>query len=125
MENKCVPGKIKVLVTIVDRGKAEEITEMYRENGIMYNMILLGKGTAKSEILDYLGLGRTDKDIIISVAPEESVKPIIKILKEDMHLDKPGNGIAFTIPISSVDSAMSLEYICNLIGDRKEWKNGR
>lgn len=120
MENKCVPGKIKVLVTIVDRGKAEEITEMYRENGIMYNMILLGKGTAKSEILDYLGLGRTDKDIIISVAPEESVKPIIKILKEDMHLDKPGNGIAFTIPISSVDSAMSLEYICNLIGDRKE-----
>lgn len=120
MENKCVPGKIKALVTIIDRGKAEEITEMYREQSIMYNMILLGSGTAKSEILDYLGLGRTEKDIIISVAPEKSVKPIIKILKEKFHLDKPGNGIAFSIPISSVDSALSLEYICSLIGDKKE-----
>lgn len=119
MESKSVPGKIKALITIVDRGNGEEIAEMYREHSIMYNMILLGNGTAKSEILDYLGLGRTEKDIIISVAPEESVKPIIKNLKEKFHLDKPGNGIAFSIPISSMDSAISLEYIYSLI-DRKE-----
>lgn len=119
IENKSAPSMIKALITIVDRGNGEEITKMYRDNCIIYNMILLGHGTAKSEILDYLGLGRTEKDIILSVAPEKSIKPALKILKEKFHLDRPGNGIAFSIPISSLDSALSLEYICSLI-DRKE-----
>lgn len=120
MNEKCAPQKIKLLVTIVDRSKGEKLTEMYRENNVMYNMILLGKGTAKSEILDYLGLGQTEKDIILSVLYEDDVPNVINMLNEKMHLKEPGNGIAFTIPINSVDSALSLEFICNLFDMKKE-----
>jgi len=84
----------------------------------------LGKGTAKSEILDYLGLGQTEKDVVISVVHENNVRNAMNMLKEKMHLKEPGNGIAFSIPISSVDSAFSLEYICSLIEDKKEWEYG-
>lgn len=119
MDDK-TPKKIKLLLTIIDRGKGEEITEMFRENHVMYNMILLGKGTAKSEILDYLGLGSTEKDIIISVGDEDNIKDVLYTLRNKYKLYEPGNGIAFTIPISSVDSALALDYINSIIHDKKE-----
>lgn len=115
MEEKSLPKKIKLLFTIIDRGKGEKLTEIFRENNVMYNLIALGKGTAKSEILDYLGLGQTEKDIVISIVYEESVQDIFNILNEKMHLKEPGNGVAFTIPINSVDSALALEYINSIL----------
>lgn len=122
MENneKCIPKKIKMLVTIIDRGKGEKLAEMFREENIVYNLIALGKGTAKSEILDYLGLGQTEKDIVISVVQEYDVPKIMDKLKEKMQLKKPGSGIAFTVPINSVDSALALELISSLKDGRKE-----
>ncbi len=115
MEEKSLPKKIKLLFTIIDRGKGEKLTEIFRENNVMYNLIALGKGTAKSEILDYLGLGQTEKDIVISIVYEESVQDIFNILNEKMRLKEPGNGVAFTIPINSVDSALALEYINSIL----------
>lgn len=120
MEQKCSPQKIKMLITIVDRGKGEKIAEMLRENNVLYNMILLGNGTAKSELLDYLGLGQTEKDIVLSVINEDDVQTVMKKLNENMHMAEPGNGIAFTIPISSVDSSSALEFICSMFAGRKE-----
>lgn len=124
MDEKCSPKKIKLFITIIDRGKGEKVVEMFKENNIVYNLIMLGNGTAKSEILDYLGIGETQKDLVLSVVKEEDVVKVMNLLKEKMHLKKPGNGIAFTIPINSIDSAQSLEYICNLINEKKEWNNG-
>jgi nitrogen regulatory protein PII len=120
MEERCLPKKIKLLITIVDRGNGEKIAELLRENNVIYNMILLGNGTAKSEILDYLGLGRTEKDIVLSVVNDEDIDNILKNFNEKMNMSEPGNGVAFTIPISSVDSSMALEFICSFFEGRKE-----
>lgn len=124
MDEKCSPKKIKLFITIVDRGKGEKIVDMFKKNSIMYNLIMLGTGTAKSEILDYLGIGETDKDLVLSVVKEEDIEKVMNQLKDKMQLKKPGNGIAFTIPINSIDSIHSLEYICSLIGGKKEWLYG-
>lgn len=120
MDEKCSPKKIKLFITIVDRGKGEKIVDMFKKNSIMYNLIMLGTGTAKSEILDYLGIGETDKDLVLSVVKEEDIEKVMNQLKDKMQLKKPGNGIAFTIPINSIDSIHSLEYICSLVGGKKE-----
>jgi nitrogen regulatory protein PII len=120
MEERCSQQKIRLLITIVDRGKGEKVAEMLRENNVIYNMILLGKGTAKSEILDYLGLGQTEKDLILSILQEENVRNIMNNLNDKMNLKEPGHGIAFTIPVNSVDSALSLDFICSLFNGRKE-----
>lgn len=125
MDEKGSHKKIKLLVTIVDRGKGEKVTEILRESHVMYNLIMLGKGTAKSEILDYLGLGQTEKDIVLSVVQEDSMPIITEILNEKLQLKEPGNGVSFTIPISSVDSALALELISSLLEGKKEWENVR
>lgn len=120
MNNVSLPKNIKMFITIVNRGNGERVTEMLRENEIFFNIIALGKGTAKSDILNYLGLGQTDKDVVISVVQEEKIPTIINNLREQFKLKEPGHGIAFSIPISSVDSAVALEMISSMIDNDKE-----
>ena len=119
-EKLCTPKKIKLIITIVNRGNGEKITNLYKEDNIQYNLICLGRGTANSEILDYLGLGETEKDIVLSVVHEENVQSVMQKLNGKFNFSKPGNGIAFTIPISSVDGIATLDYICGLIENKKE-----
>lgn len=116
MEDNIKP--IKLLVSIVNRGKGKKIEELFLEIGITYQLICLGHGTANSELLDYLGLGETDKDIVLSVVPKDQVQTALDIIKQKMHFEKPGNGIAFTIQINSVGGPKTLQFLSGLL--RKE-----
>ena len=50
---------IRLLVTIVEHGKGERITNLANARHVHFNFILHGRGTASSDILDMLGLGST------------------------------------------------------------------
>ncbi|HAK44067.1 MAG TPA: hypothetical protein DCM59_16970 [Clostridium sp.] len=106
---------IKLMVTIIDRGKGEKVTDICKENNISFHLICLGKGTANSEILEYLGIGDTEKDIVMSSVPEDRATSIVRELSKKLQLDKPGNGIVFTIPISSVAGVVTLQLLTGLM----------
>ncbi len=106
--------KVKLLVTIVNRGKGNKLIDLCKTEFVTYHLLLMGRGTAKSEILDYLGLGETDKDIVLSVVTEDLFPVVWEKIKEAMDFDEPGNGIAFSIPISSVGGPMTLKFIAGL-----------
>ncbi len=112
---------LKLIITIVERGKGKNIASMYRKAGVVYHFCALGKGTARSELLDYLGIGETEKEVLFSIAEPEALAPIWQKLNSDFHFDKPGHGIAFTIPIASIGGKLTLNYVLGLIG--KEQKN--
>lgn len=102
---------LKLLITIVDRGKGEKVAEICRKHRARMNMIFLGKGTANSEILNYLSLGETLKDIIITVLPTVYMDKLLEDIIEGMKLHKPGNGIAFTVPISSIGGTKTFKTL--------------
>lgn len=64
--------------------------------------ICLGHGTASSEVLDLLGLGRTEKAVVLTLVPDGEVPELLKVLADRMQILGPGNGIAFTVPLSSI-----------------------
>lgn len=98
---------IKLMVTIVDRGLGEKVTEICREESLHYHTLCLGMGTASSEILDYLGLGKTEKDVVVTMAPSGKLPSVLEHVSKAMQLKKPGRGIAFTLPISGISSLFS------------------
>ena len=102
MENK----SYKLLTTIVNRGKGDKIVAMFNQQEILFNLIILGEGTADSEILDYLGIGEIDKDVVLSIVAEEKLEEVLKDLREKMQFSLPGKGIAFTVPLSSIAARM-------------------
>ncbi len=110
-EGLALGKKIMLLVTIVSRGKGEKIVSFLNNKGVTFNFMSLGRGTASSELLDYLGLGETKKDIIISTALKENTKTLLNNMRDLMNLNDPGKGIAFVIDIKSVGGPRTLGYM--------------
>lgn len=60
---------------------------------------LLARGSASSELLDYLGIGESEKDFICVLSDSAGVNPIFEQLTQNK---KFGKGIAFTLPINAI-----------------------
>ena len=83
IETICSTQRMDLVFTIVSRGKGEAVLDVFRENKILQNVICHGHGTAPSSILEVLGLGATDKDIILSFVKAENSKKIIGSISPD------------------------------------------
>lgn len=103
--------KLDIVFTIVSRGKGETVVETIREECVHSSAICHGHGTAPSAILELLGLGATEKDIVLSVVKNEKSENIIKKISEKMDFAKPGHGICFTVPIQSVAGIMAFKFL--------------
>ena len=103
--------RIKLIVTITRRGTGNKMVDFYKQNQLHYDFICLGLGTATSEILDYMGLEETKKDVVITLAPAIKVPAVLKGITEKFNLGKPGNGIVFTVPLSAI-SARVPQILC-------------
>ena len=60
---------MQLLVSIVERGKGRELREHYRQFGLIHHNQAAGHGTAASHLLDALGFGTSERDILLSIAP--------------------------------------------------------
>lgn len=102
---------VKLLVVIIDRAQRKKLENLYKANNITFNMVCLAQGTANSELLEYLGLGEVDKCVVISTIDEAKVPSILKTLSAEMHLNKPGRGIACTASIGSMAGTTILNLL--------------
>lgn len=99
------------MITIVDREAADNHITLFRNEGVYLTLKTLGKGTAKDEILKYLGLGETEKVILFTTMKKQKSKKILQILSSERNLNRPGAGVAFTIPVSSVCGNTVLNFL--------------
>ena len=95
-------ARLKLLVTITDRPKGDVAARVCAGLGLQFHLGVLGRGTASSEVLDFLGLGETDKAVILSLVPEPLVAAAKADLVRVLHLRHPGKGILFTLPLSGI-----------------------
>jgi len=105
---------IKLLIAIVDRGKGDVVVEILRESGVTYNLVSPAYRATGSELMDYLGLTNPERDMVLSVVTEDKVDGILKKILYKLDLDVPGNGLAFTIPITGVSGPLALRYISGI-----------
>lgn len=105
------PQALRLLVSIIDRGKGERVARLLERHGSLHHTILLGRGTARKDLLNYLGLGESEKDVVLSGIPQANAPSALRHLMQAMQFEAPGRGIAFTIPISSVSGKRALSYL--------------
>ncbi|MDE6047254.1 MAG: hypothetical protein K2M08_08080 [Anaeroplasmataceae bacterium] len=120
-EGLTAPKKLKILVTIVDRSKADFFLDTLEGYDVNLQTVIYGKGTAPTEMLQYLGLSQLGKAVIFSVVQEDNIKRILADYEDKYFKTKNGKGIAFTIPISSVIGVMVYKFLSNSVeGARSE-----
>ena len=105
------PNGLRLVITITNRKVGKKVIKLFEKLGCVSHQTFLGYGTAPKEILDYLGLGIIEKDVLLSVADESIVPAMFKTLEEKLEFNKPGHGIACSIPVSSVGGKRALEEL--------------
>ena len=62
--NESAIKKLKLLFTVVDRNKGEFYLDVLSQYEVNFQTVINGTGTARSEVLDMLGLNNTKAVIV-------------------------------------------------------------
>ena len=103
---------LKMLFYISDDEK--KLKKVLNKFSLPFNTILHGEGTASQGILDFLGLTKSEKNILFSIISEYEENNIISYLRNETKIKEIGQGVAFTVPLSS-----SSKYIMETFKDKK------
>lgn len=100
-------NSIKLIVTIAERGRGNALAKLYAEQNVLYSYQCMGRGTASSDLLDVLGVGTAEKDILISYAAREDAERLLCKLDNEIQGDSYGNGIVFDMPLTGLNSLIA------------------
>ena len=104
--------KLKIIITVVDRPKADFYMDVIGGFEVNCQLLLSGRGTASSELVDLLGLN-PEKAVILSVAREDVVPTIMTTLEDKFETVRNGKGVAFAIPLSSIIGVNLYQFMSN------------
>lgn len=102
--------KTKLFVTITDKDKTSRVMKLFKRYNISYSCSLNGIGTASSSLLSYFGLDEVKKNIVLTIVPCILESKIMYDLHNKIEMSKPGNGICFSISITSASRYLSTIY---------------
>jgi nitrogen regulatory protein PII len=97
-------------ITISRRADSETVTEIYQGLDVPRLYSSLAYGTAKSTLLDLLGLEQCEKVIHQTVVTHNKLHELIAALESLLQIDMPGQGIALAIPLTSISTKKSLDF---------------
>lgn len=97
---------MRLLVLICAPKPANKAAKLFHQGAIPVQYKLNGEGTASSEIMDMLGLGSSDKSILISTLPKQFADIMLLKLRRELKLGMQNTGIAFTVPVSGASGSI-------------------
>ena len=97
---------IRALMIITTEKSANMAMDYFKEEGLHVKYNILAEGTASSEILDMLGLGSTEKRLLMTLAPKHTAEAMLRRLHFELAMSRADGGIGFTLPITSASGAL-------------------
>lgn len=101
---------MRLMITIVPKNKADAVVKVINEGMIHHHEIVLGRGTAPTEILEMLAMGERDKEVIFSIVDDQDIHMIFEDLDKEFDFKRSHFGVAFTIDIESIGK-MGYNYL--------------
>ena len=105
------PNKLVMLVTVVNRQKAEYYLDLLQDFNANLQLDISAFGTAPK----LLGLleGDIEKQVIFSIIRQDVAKKALETLEEKFKTIRNGKGIAFTVPLSSTIGVAIYQFLSN------------
>lgn len=102
--------ELRLLFLITQPKFSEKASKMFMKTGVPMHYKMNAIGTASSEMMDILGLGSSEKSVIISILPKASADEALKRLHKELKLGSVNSGIAFTAPLSGASNLIVKLY---------------
>lgn len=87
----------QIIVTIVDRGKADDVVEAAKSVGSRGGTIINARGSGVNETTKVFDMEiDPEKEMVIILAKNDATESIMSSIREKLEINKPGNGIIYT-----------------------------
>lgn len=103
------------VISVVNPNMAPKMNAIMQTLELPLSIELIGRGTARKDVLDLLGLSTHEYHIILTVADRDRTARLIEEARKNLYIDAPGQGIIVATPIKSVGGGKTL---ANLNGGR-------
>ena len=97
-------------ISVMQRKSLAGFMKAYSGNAVNVNFVAFGKGTARNEIADILGLDSLERAVCFSITTDTAWRALKKELRKTVGIDAPGVGVAFTVPLSGMGGAPALRF---------------
>ncbi|MBP5605224.1 MAG: hypothetical protein J6X60_06745, partial [Ruminiclostridium sp.] len=97
----------------VEKNKAEYYSDLIQSYEVNFQFQTSARGTAMTEILDYLGLADTEKTAIFSIVREDKLDEIVYVLDTIFRKVRGGKGVAVSVPLTSMIGKAVYAFLCN------------
>lgn len=109
------PEPMKLIVTIIERGHGARMRQFYLSEAYQLRCIWqsIGRGTASSELLNILGIGTPEKDVLFTLATGPSARNLFQNIHTGLQAHTHAKGILFSLPLNAVNglAAAALEHL--------------
>lgn len=99
--------KLKFTFIILDRNIENKFVKFLKKNGYGDYFLFYAKGSANSALLDYLGIGESEKEVMVFPLSETKAIKLLECIGNSEYLK---HVIAFRSPIKGISSKKSLDY---------------
>lgn len=89
-----------LIITIVNRGLADDVVDATKTAGATGGTIIHGRGTGIHETAKLFGIPiEPEKDIVLTLIEQSMTEAVLNAVNEALELNKPGKGIAFVLDV--------------------------
>jgi nitrogen regulatory protein PII len=93
--------EFSLICVIVNEHLGSKVIKVTKSAGARGATVFYGKGIVGSKLLQILGIDYLFKEIVLIVVEKEMEAKILSVLNEDMSLEKPNHGIAFSVSLNN------------------------
>jgi len=91
----------QVIITVVNKGKAEEVIDAATVAGSKGGTIINARGAGIHETSKLFNMDiEPEKEMIMILSKETETQAIVNSIREKLEIDKPGNGVIFIQDVS-------------------------
>ncbi|MDR1736107.1 MAG: P-II family nitrogen regulator [Oscillospiraceae bacterium] len=94
-----------MLIVIVNYGHGSKVLKLATQAGAPGGTVLLGMGTTKNRLLEFLELSDVRREVVIIAAESSKAEEIAELVNKEFDLRKPHHGIAFILPLTAFQCA--------------------
>ena len=80
---------VELVVSVVDVQQGEQVLHVYRDSHALVDFVCMAHGTARTEMLDLLGIGETAKIIVMCLMCREEARALLTRLGRELEMRYP------------------------------------
>lgn len=86
---------VEMVVSVVDVQQGEQVLHVYRDSHALVDFVCMAHGTARTEMLDLLGIGETAKIIVMCLMCREEARALLARLAASWRCAIPDAALRF------------------------------